>query len=568
MSEQIYSSAVIYLRVSTKEQAQKGGEAEGYSIPAQRAACLRKAEALGIKVVDEFVDAGESAKTSARPQLQAMLSRLEEGDIQYVIVHKIDRLARNRVDDVTINVAIKQAGAKLVSVSENIDETPSGHLMHGIMSSIAEFYSKNLSTEVMKGMNQKVHGGGTPGRAPLGYLNVGKVTDGREVRTVEIDPVRGPLVAWAFKEYATGTWSTRQLAAELGKRGLTQRFSKSKPYEPVRKSVVHAMLSKRYYLGYVNYMGVEYQGKHQPLVDETTFTKVQEVLQAHKTSGARSYRTTQYLSGTLFCGRCHSRLAFAISKGRVSYHGYFFCMGRHEKRTACDLPYLKVHEVEDTIVDLYASEPISTSEKEALVAEIREEIPTLDIKSSLATKRLKEEIEEINQQRYIWAEKAVEGLVPNDIVREKQAELATKLAYANSQLAKLSVSAEKREKLLLKAIRKAENCHFHYKDAVPALRRKWNQAWWDMVELDADEDRSPTVRKALRSVMPEGIHYIRGKTTDVPIRSKVAEILKNRQIDAGDLYNIPERGSRVEFLAGETGLEPATPGFGDQCSTN
>ena len=75
MSEQIYSSAVIYLRVSTKEQAQKGGEAEGYSIPAQRAACLKKAEALGIKVIDEFVDAGESAKTSARPQLPQAVPR-------------------------------------------------------------------------------------------------------------------------------------------------------------------------------------------------------------------------------------------------------------------------------------------------------------------------------------------------------------------------------------------------------------------------------------------------------------------------------------------------------------
>ena len=75
--------------------------------------------------------------------------------VQYVIVHKVDRLARNRADDVVITMEIKKSGATLVSCSENIDETPSGLLLHGIMSSIAEFYSRNLATEVAKGMNQK-----------------------------------------------------------------------------------------------------------------------------------------------------------------------------------------------------------------------------------------------------------------------------------------------------------------------------------------------------------------------------------------------------------------------------
>src|SRR5262245_44085909 len=96
--------AVIYLRVSTREQARVGGEAEGYSIPAQREACRRKATALGAVVVDEFVDAGESARTSRRPELQRMLAHVRDEPVKYVIVHKIDRLARNRVDDVEINL--------------------------------------------------------------------------------------------------------------------------------------------------------------------------------------------------------------------------------------------------------------------------------------------------------------------------------------------------------------------------------------------------------------------------------------------------------------------------------
>ena len=111
-------------------------------------------------------------------------------------------------DDVTIHFTLKQAGVTLVSTSENIDETPSGMLMHGIMSSIAEFYSRNLANEVTKGLVQKASLGGTVSRAPLGYRNV-HVTDelGRVNRTVEIDPERAHLITWAFYRYAEGDCS-------------------------------------------------------------------------------------------------------------------------------------------------------------------------------------------------------------------------------------------------------------------------------------------------------------------------------------------------------------------------
>ncbi len=128
---------------------QRGGEAEGFSIPAQREACLRKAEALGAVVVASSSTRRERPLgQSARAAEDAALRR--GAPSSYVIVHKVDRLARNRVDDVEINLQLTAAGAQLVSCSENIDETPSGMLLHGIMSSIAEFYSRNLATETKR----------------------------------------------------------------------------------------------------------------------------------------------------------------------------------------------------------------------------------------------------------------------------------------------------------------------------------------------------------------------------------------------------------------------------------
>lgn len=196
-------NALVYLRVSTARQATKNGEAEGYSIPAQREACLRKARDLGADVVDEFVDAGASARSADRAELQRLLERVKAGDITYVIVHKLDRLSRSRIDDAQISLTFQMAGTTLVSTSEQIDDSPSGSLLHGIMATIAEHYSKNLSYEAKKGMAEKVKRGGTNGVAPLGYLNETRRIDGVEIRTVVLDKDRAEHVRWAFEHYAT-----------------------------------------------------------------------------------------------------------------------------------------------------------------------------------------------------------------------------------------------------------------------------------------------------------------------------------------------------------------------------
>ena len=200
--------AVSYLRVSTAGQAERGGgDNEGFSIPAQREANKRKAHSLGAIIGKEFVDRGASARSADRPELKRMLEYIKENKerVDYVIVHKVDRLARNRGDDVDITRVLDEAGVQLVSASESIDNTPSGMLLHGIMSSIAEFYSRNLATEVKKGLNQKAKSGGTPNKAPIGYRNIRDMDmNGRRDSRVEVDEERAKLITIAFKEYATG----------------------------------------------------------------------------------------------------------------------------------------------------------------------------------------------------------------------------------------------------------------------------------------------------------------------------------------------------------------------------
>jgi DNA invertase Pin-like site-specific DNA recombinase len=121
------------------------------SIPAQREANRRRALEMGALIVAEFIERGCSGRSLERPELQRMLRYIQDTLVDFVIVHKIDRLARNRADDAAITKTILETGAHLVSTTEAISTTPSGRLLHGIMASIAEFYSQNLATEVTKG---------------------------------------------------------------------------------------------------------------------------------------------------------------------------------------------------------------------------------------------------------------------------------------------------------------------------------------------------------------------------------------------------------------------------------
>lgn len=347
--------AVTYQRVSTKEQATAGGRDEGFSIPAQREANRRKADALGAHVVAEFVDAGESARSAKRPELQRMLDYIATHQVTYCIVHKVDRLARNRLDDVDIHRHLIDAGVQLVSATENIDETPSGMLLHGIMSSIAEFYSRNLAAEVTKGMTQKVAAGGTPSRAPIGYLNVRKRdTHGCEYRTVEIDPDRAPLIRWVFETYAKGEHTVPDLLAEATARGLTTVPTPKRPSGPVGRSTFFKLLRNPYYIGQVRYQGALHPGAHEPIVDPETWQQVQILLDTRATAGERRRKHDHYLKGTLYCGTCMSRLQldYARNKQGIRY-AYYICTGRATRKTTCTRKAVPVGIAEQLVADCY-----------------------------------------------------------------------------------------------------------------------------------------------------------------------------------------------------------------------
>lgn len=239
--------AVLYLRVSSMGQVNTDYDPEGISIPAQRVASQKKAEQLGLTVIDEYVEPGKSGTSMVnRIAFQQMLERVRHiKDIDYIIVHKLSRLSRNRYDDAVVMADLHKRGVTLISATESIDETPVGQLMHGILAAFNEYRSREDGADIAYKMGEKAKKGGTVSRAPLGYTNSIDRFEGREVRAVEVDDERAPLVKLAFELYATGDYTMADLADELGDRGLFSRPTARRPSQGVSVSKLSQMFRNR-----------------------------------------------------------------------------------------------------------------------------------------------------------------------------------------------------------------------------------------------------------------------------------------------------------------------------------
>jgi DNA invertase Pin-like site-specific DNA recombinase len=469
--------AAIYLRVSTLDQVMKGNSnRDGFSIPAQKEACVRKAKELGASDIKEYIDRGESARSADRPALQELLHDLiKEKNFDYVIVHKLDRLARSVYDDVTIALTIKRSGAQLISVMENIDDSPSGSMLHGIIAVISEFYSRNLAIEAMKGSTEKAKQGGTPFQAPIGYLNIIERINQRENRTVIIDHERAPLITWAFERFATGDYSRMRLLEELNKRGLKTRLGK-----PISITNLVRILTNRYYLSYVSYCGVEYKGNHQPLVTPAIFSAVQTIIANQRSCRATNYRHHHFLSRLLLCERCQRHLCFTIARHK---YPYFFCQNRSQ---GCQQPYIPLYHIESSIIDALKQVIFSKAEKAELVSEINKELKgelkETDIEIKRQTRRIDKSNLELKGLLEAYGDKVIEG----ELLKKEQTRINKEIKLAENVLSEAKKRSEIIKRRTSRALELAADLDIGqaFSEANPLIKLHFCRAYFSSVQVN------------------------------------------------------------------------------------
>ena len=309
-------NAVIYARYSSHGQTEQ-------SIEGQLHDNYAWAEQQGIRVVGEYIDRALSGTKDQRPDFQRMMQDATKKQFDLVIVWKLDRFARNRYDSAIYKARLKKYGVKVVSVKENITDSPEGIILEGLLESMAEYYSANLSQNVKRGQRESIAKGTfLGGPVPYGY----RVQNGKLV----VDDKTAPVIRYVFEQYAQGV-PKKEIIDELNRRGIKRRSGKPLTYS----SFQHA-LSSRVYVGEYIYNGEVVQGLAEPLIDSAVFEAVQQRIKSVARAPAAAKAKVDYLlQGKAFCGNCGAPMVGESGRSHTGVKHYYYACADKKKLHTC-----------------------------------------------------------------------------------------------------------------------------------------------------------------------------------------------------------------------------------------
>ncbi len=339
---------VGYVRISSEDQV------GNFSLDAQRRAIEKWVHDQGWRLVKVYVDEAKTATTDNRPGFQEMRRDARRGKFEALVVHKFDRLARNRANALAVKSLLRHDyGIKVFSVTEPSEDSdgPIGALMEGIMESVADWYSRNLATEVAKGKRERAQQGYQNNQPPAGY---DKAEDG----TLTINPHEAEGIRLAFETYQQSGWSDTEIARALNSKGYRTKQGKL-----FSKEMIRDLLQNRTYLGFIRYQQLQkksngsrdvsadtqwYKGKHEAIISEELFEKCQQVRARAATHHLATPKAQIYpLSGILFCGYCQNKMRAQ----RLHGYRYYRCRAR-ELGGDCQQQGIMATEIEQQLVDL------------------------------------------------------------------------------------------------------------------------------------------------------------------------------------------------------------------------
>lgn len=505
--------AFAYLRVSSDGQVRTDYSDDGLSIDAQREGAEEKAVQLEARIVQEYSDPGRSAyvdlhkRTGFLEMLDELKRRNEHAStrVEYVIVWSLSRWARNQRDHWQTRELVREAGAKLISISEPLigDDSAAAFLYESMIATQNQFQSMQTSENVKRGLRQKASVGGTNNIAPLGYLNsVDELPDGRRVAIVTIDPERGHFITLAFKLYASGEYSIAQLAAELERLGLRSRPTAKRVPKTLGTSVVQRLLRNRYYVGKIVYKrGTKeeqvFEGRHEPLIDPETFDRVQVLLDEKRVAGERPRVRQHYLRGSVFCGECGNRLTFGVSTGRNGgKYPYFFCSGRVNGTACTARANIRPELIELAIERHYATVQMQPARVKRGKAAIR----ALAEVSQNALRQVQQAKTQLIVKLEARQDKLVEmrfdeKSIPAALFKRKQSELQSELDAAHQSLIETEDRMVIDRAQLELALELAEDVQAIYCAADEQTKRGYNQAFFRKLLITAewDDDQAETL---------------------------------------------------------------------------
>lgn len=416
-------NAVIYCRVSSKDQV------KGFSLEVQERDCRVFCQRQGLEVAAVFVEQGESAKTADRTELNNMLAwcRKNRGRVQYLVVHAVDRLARDTYDHAVLRRQLRGLGITLRAAMQSIEDSPSGRVMEGMLAIFAQYDNEQRGQRVRESMKLALRSGRWTHKAPLGYLNV---SDGGE-KTLMLDPVRAPLVQKAFRLYATGLHQRNEVLQIVTAMGLQAR--KGEPLTPERFA---GMLANPLYIArvVVPVFNIDVPGQFPRLIDDETFFRVQALL-AGLSGGYAPYQRNRDefpLRGFVVCEVCRKPLTASWSRSKTGQrHAYYHCPARG-KCKAARLPKAKLEQIFLETLQKLRPRPEYLRLFEAIVLETWRESrgEVVQLRASLETK-----VRDLKAKRAKLEDRFIyEDSISAEVYEEHRSRLGAELADAEIRL--------------------------------------------------------------------------------------------------------------------------------------
>jgi DNA invertase Pin-like site-specific DNA recombinase len=311
---------IVYVRVSSIDQTQ------GTSLDNQERACLEYAANNGIEVVRTFIEKGESATAANRTEFLKALEfcRQNRGELNFFIVWKIDRFARNTTDHFSVRAKLTQYGITLQSVTEPITQDHIGKLMETFLAGYAEFENEVRKQRCTGGMQGRLREGIWCWWPPIGYVHSKRIKDRRKTMPDIPDEERFYLIQKGLRLYKAGNHGITTLTTESNKWGLTTRTGK-----PMSKQLWSQILSDKFYAGILidPWTGEEHHGLHKPMITREEYDQIRAVKKgksSHATGRRLAHNPDFPLRRFIRC-ECGQPYTASWSNGRKRKYASYHC---------------------------------------------------------------------------------------------------------------------------------------------------------------------------------------------------------------------------------------------------
>ena len=329
----------LYVRVSTRNQM--GGEYDSLETQRERLEAYVHSQE-NWKVHRLYSDGGFSGEGLRRPGLQQLLGDISAGQVDCVLVYKIDRLTRNPRDFYTLVELFGRHNVSFISVTQHFDtSTPMGRLLRNILLEFAQFEREMTAERTRDKTQQRAQKGfWIGGKPPFGY----RLADGR----LRVDEGEAKVVQLMFGHLAV-TESLAKVRHELNARGYKTRSGKSWSKTSIDNTVRNPV-----HIGKIRYRDQIFPGQHEPIIEVELFDKVQSLHRSERHVTTRTKRTF-LLRGLLRCQECGSMMTphYTKKKAKTGYHLYFYyrcSKTMHHDRTVCTLRQIKADKIESVIL--------------------------------------------------------------------------------------------------------------------------------------------------------------------------------------------------------------------------